>query len=565
MSLFSSLQIANNSLLASQLGLQVVGNNIANANTPGYIRQQLNLQPMTPQKVGDLTVGLGVEIHSITQQIDKFLEERMRNATSDLANGEAKTDAYAQLETVIGELGDTDLSSSLSNFFNSIQDILNQPESVSVRNIATLQGDTLTRDIRLLDQRVRNIRGEVNAQVTAAAAEVNSLLEKVAELNIKVVQSEGGGVSTSDAVGIRDERGVVLGKLAKMLDVRIEEQSGGDVTVFIGGEYLVTQGTHRELSVVQTTDRGLTVSELRLTATDAPIPLTSGKIAGLVEARDGILGGFVDQLGDFTRVLVNEFNKVYSSGQGLTGFSSLASEFAVDNVQSALDHAGLPFTPVNGSFEVRVLNKQTGLTTTHDIVVDLNGLDDDTSLETLTAKLDAIAGISARIDDTRKLQIASDSPIVSFSFAKDTSGTLAALGLNSFFSGTSATDIAINAGVRADPAKFAASQGGIGEDSKNAEILAGFLTRGLSSRNNESLAVLYDRMTSDVSQGASVAKSVTEGYRSFQAALEGQHLAISGVSIDEEAVRMIAYQRSFQASARYISTISELLDILTKL
>jgi flagellar hook-associated protein 1 FlgK len=565
MSLFSSLQIANNSLLASQLGLQVVGNNIANANTPGYIRQQLNLQPMTPQKVGDLTVGLGVEVHSITQQIDKFLEERLRNATSDLANGEAKESAYTQLESIIGELGDTDLSTSLSNFFNSIHDILNQPESVSVRNLATLQGTTLSHDIQLLDKRVRDIRSEVNNQVTAAADEINSLLEKVATLNVRIVQTEGGSVSKSDAVGLRDERGEVLKKLATMLDVRIEEQSTGDVTVFLNGEYLVAQGTHREISVAQKTDRGQPISELHLAETDAPLSLSSGKLAGLVDARDSILGGFLDQLNGFTRVLINEFNKAYSSGQGLTGFSSLQSEFAVNNVQSPLDNAGLTFTPTNGSFQIRVLNKQTGLTTTQDIVVDLNGLDEDTSLESLAAKLDAVDGISAKIDDTRHLQITSDSPIVSFSFANDTSGVLAALGLNTFFSGTGASDIAVNSVVRNDASKFAASTGGIGEDTKNAEKLAAFLTTGLDTQNGASLAVLYDRMTGDVSQGASVAKSVTEGYRTFQSALEGQHLAISGVSIDEEAVRMIAYQRSFQASAKYISTLSELLDILVKL
>src|SRR5687767_13430556 len=169
MSLFSSLQVANNSLLASQLGLQVVGNNIANANTPGYLRQQINLQPASPQKYGDLTLGLGVQVASITQQVDKFLEQRLRTASSDVASGEAQESVYAQLESIIGELGDTDLSTSLTKFFNSIQDVLNQPESLSVRNIAVLQAETLAHDIQLLDERVRNVRVQVNDQVTSAA------------------------------------------------------------------------------------------------------------------------------------------------------------------------------------------------------------------------------------------------------------------------------------------------------------------------------------------------------------------------------------------------------------
>lgn len=565
MSLLSSLHLANNSLLASQLGLQVVGNNIANANTPGYIRQQVNLQTFAPHKIGDLTVGSGVHVHSITQQIDRFLEERLRNATSDVANGETQASVYAQLESIIGELSDTDLSTSLSKFFNSIHDILNQPESVSVRNIAVLQGETLAHDIQLLDERVRKIREQVNFEVQAAGDEINSLLQKIADLNVKIIETEGGSVSKSDAVGLRDERGVLLQKLATMLDIKTEEQVDGDVTVFINGEYVVFKGLHREVAVVNTSDRGQTVSELRLAATDAPIRTASGKVAGLTAARDTILGGFLDQLNDFTRVLITEFNKIYSGGQGLTGFSSLTSEFAVSDVQASLDQAGLSFTPVNGSFQVKVRNEQTGLTTTHDILVDLNGLDGDTTLESLVSQLNAIDGISVEIDDTRNVQVTSDSPIVSFGFASDTSGALAALGLNTFFSGSGASDIGINSVVRGDASKFAASQGGIDADSHNAERLASLLTTNLESQDGVSLAVLYDRITSDVAQGSSVAKSLTEGYQTFQVALEGQHLAISGVSIDEEAVRMIAFQRTFQASAKYISTISELLDVLVNL
>ena len=565
MSLFSSLQVANNSLLVSQLGLQVVGNNIANANTPGYIRQQLNLAPTEPQKYGTLTLGLGVEVVSITQQIDKFLEERLRGATSDVANGEAQESVYAQLESIIGELGDNDLSTSLSKFFNSIQDILNQPESVSVRNIAVLQGQTLAHDIQLLDQRVQQVRKQVNDQVAASASDINSLLQKIAELNVKIVQTEGGSVSKSDAVGLRDNRGVLLKQLSELIDIKTAEQPAGDVLVLVNGEYVVNLGEYREVTVVNSTDRGTTVSELRLAATDAPLQTTSGKVAGLIAARDTVLGGFLDQLNSFTGTLINEFNKAFSRGQGLTGFSSLTSISAVDNVQAHLDEAGLDFTPVNGGFQVKVLNKQTGLTTTTDIRVDLNGFDDDTTLESLVSQLDAIDGISATIDETRRLRIESDSPNVSFSFANDTSGALAALGLNTFFTGNDSRTIGINAIMQTDPGKFAASAGGIGEDSHNAEALATLLTTKLASQNGDSLAVLYDRMTSDVAQGASVSKSVAEGYRIFQSALDGQHLAISGVSIDEEAVRMIAYQRSFQASAKVISTISDLLDVLVNL
>jgi flagellar hook-associated protein 1 FlgK len=105
----------------------------------------------------------------------------------------------------------------------------------------------------------------------------------------------------------------------------------------------------------------------------------------------------------------------------------------------------------------------------------------------------------------------------------------------------------------------------VGADTDIAVELASLLATPLDSQGGNSLADLYDRMTADTIQGASVSRAVAEGFRVFQRTLEGQQLGISGVSIDEEAVNMITYQRAFQASARFISTISELLEVLVNL
>jgi flagellar hook-associated protein 1 FlgK len=119
--------------------------------------------------------------------------------------------------------------------------------------------------------------------------------------------------------------------------------------------------------------------------------------------------------------------------------------------------------------------------------------------------------------------------------------------------------------LSADPTKFAASGGGIGVDSENAERLAVFANQPLDAHDNESLVGLYERMVAETTQASSVAQAVSEGFRVFQRTLEGQHLGISGVSIDDEAVKMISYQRAYQASARLIATLSELLNVLVNL
>lgn len=566
MSLFSSLQLASNALQAQSIGLQVVGQNIANVNTPGYSRAEVNFTPAPTQRVGKLLLGLGVEIDSVKQKADAHLNERLRSAAADRAGGEVQENTYQQLETLIGELQDTDISTSLNNFLGSVSQILNQPESVSVRNLAVLQGKTLAGDISRLSARARDLRTDVNDQVIALEPDVNRLLKRVAELNVKIATTEGGSAARSDAVGLRDERNAALEALTKLIDVRTQEQESGAINVFAGGDFLVFEGISREVSVHYSDESGATFATLYVTETDSPLQSASGKLAGLIDARDNILGGFLNRLDDFAGALAFEFNKIYSSGQGLTGFSQLSSERAVLDRTKALDAAGLPFTPVNGSFDVQIHNKQTGLTKTTRIHVDLNGLDgDDTTIDDLVAQLDAVDGLAASYDSTGRIVLSSESSTDEFAFADDGSGALAALGINTFFTGSTAGDLGINAAVGNDPSKFAASRSGIDGDTKNAVDLAAFLDRPLDSLNGKSIGQSYDELVSNVTQGSAVAKSVAEGFRTFEETLRGEQLAVSGVNLDEEAVNMISFQRAFQASARLISTINDLLNLLTSL
>ena len=205
---------------------------------------------------------------------------------------------------------------------------------------------------------------------------------------------------------------------------------------------------------------------------------------------------------------------------------------------------------------------------TTDVSIDLGGHESDTTLADLATALDEIDGISAQTTGG-VLRIESESADQQFAFADDSSGVLAALGINTFFTGSTALDLGVNSAVADDPAKFAASLDGIGAGTGNLiegadgnPRLAGFLDRELDSRGGASLSFLYDRMVSQTTQGATVARAVAEGARVFELSLRGQKLALSGVNLDEEAVRLIAFQKSFQASAKYIATLNELFDIL---
>src|SRR5438477_12563711 len=136
----------------------------------------------------------------------------------------------------LNALGDNNLDTSLTTFFGSLQDVLNQPGDVSVRNIAVQKGQTLTQAIGRLDGQVRALHDTTNDQVVGLASDVNNILSDIAKLNVQIVLAEDGGSSHSDAVGLRDRRAADLSKLSEIADVRTIEQPTGDVTVYSGGD-----------------------------------------------------------------------------------------------------------------------------------------------------------------------------------------------------------------------------------------------------------------------------------------------------------------------------------------
>src|SRR5205823_4031480 len=140
---------------------------------------------------------------------------------------------------------------------------------------------------------------------------------------------------------------------------------------------------------------------ISVNGTNAVLDPASGQLRGLLTSRDQVLGGFQDQLNAFTGTLANEFNKVYSSGQGLTGYSQVTGTESVNSADVSLDQAGLTFTPTNGSFQITVTNQQTKASTTTSVPVTLLGPGHTTTLNSLTAEINQISGLSAQVVNGR--------------------------------------------------------------------------------------------------------------------------------------------------------------------
>ncbi|MCI0493064.1 MAG: flagellar basal body protein, partial [Planctomycetes bacterium] len=218
MSLFGSIQMGGNTLRAMQIGLQVVGNNIANANTPGYIRQEAVYVPAPVQRQGHLILGLGVEVDSIIQKVDQFVLDRLAGARSDRANAEVQEGAYRDLEVLLNELSaEVDLSSAFTGFFNAIDEVLKDPGNAATRSLAIGKGIALTENIGSLHDQVFSRQQEVNERVGAISDEINLLSQEISKLNVQIASTEGGGTSSSQAGALRVQRQEAVNQLSELI------------------------------------------------------------------------------------------------------------------------------------------------------------------------------------------------------------------------------------------------------------------------------------------------------------------------------------------------------------
>jgi flagellar hook-associated protein 1 FlgK len=179
--------------------------------------------------------------------------------------------------------------------------------------------------------------------------------------------------------------------------------------------------------------------------------------------------------------------------------------------------------------------------------------------------IDAIDGLAASITNDGHIQIKSDSEAIKFSFSNDTSGVLAAIGINTFFRGNNSSDIEVRPTLIQNPSQVAVSLKGIGNGGDNAIRIAEAFTKANDLLGGQSLNGVYDGMIADTTRSINEQKGIADGLRNFKQSLEAQHLGISGVNLDEEAIKMMLFQRAFQATSRVIAAATEMLQTLVEL
>ena len=302
-------------------------------------------------------------------------------------------------------------------------------------------------------------------------------------------------------------------------------------------------------------------------------------IGGLLASRDIGIEETLGTLDDIASQLIFEVNKLHSTGiptPGLTSTSSLRTIPSADRttaINSPLNaaFAGLPFQAVNGGFTVNITHKDSGLTETVRIDVDLDGItnagvpgyDDDTSVEDLRAALNGIDNLSATFGADGRLQINADAGY-EVAFADDTSDVLAVLGVNAFFRGTTAADMNVRSDLLSDPTRLATAKmiGDTVVDNGTSLAIANLQNDGIDALSGNSLQEHWAQRVQRIAVDTEFAQDRLQSTAIVSESLEAQRAAASGVSIDEESINLINYQKQYEGSARVISVARELLDTL---
>ncbi len=563
----ASFSIGRSALAAYQAAISISGQNIANVGNPDYARQSGRLTAEWGGPVeGGITPGGGVRLSALRRHVDDALDARLRLALGERSSHQTVYGTLSQVEALYNELSEQDVSTQLSQFLAGFSQLQTSPTDSGIRNVIVSNANTLIDSVSRQRSGLLQQVDDLNAQAVAGAQQVSDMAEQIAQLNELIVSQESTGNTVASA--LRDRRDSLLRELGEFVDVQTRERDNGSVAVYVNSEPLVEYDRARALTAETELVDGLEIVRVRFADSRAEIHPTAGALAGVLAARDTHIRGQLSGLDQFVSGLIYEVNRIHSAGVGLLGYTNSVADNAARDADLPLNaDSNLPFPLQNGTFIVHVRDRATGQVITRQIEVDLDGLNgDDTSLNDLAAALDGVPGLGATVRADNRLSLSADNG-QEFWFSEDSSGALAALGVNSFFTGTTAGDIEVAEPIASDPRRIAASLTGLSHDGDNAGRIALLAaeTSGSALLQSRSLGDFHDLLVGELSSSAAAARSGYEAADAVHAGLYAQREAVSGVSLDEEAINLQKFERAYQGAARYVSVLDELTTELLRL
>lgn len=315
--------VARSALLTHQTALQTISHNIANAETPGYSRQEAVLAANTPVRLPYGTVGTGVHVDTIIRKRDILLDETFRSASGQAGDAEMRRDLLGQLEGIFGEPTEAGMSTALDKFWGAWSDLAANPGSGSARSVVQQSGRQLAQLFNSYDTQLTQQRNSSVDRLTGTVAQINAYAGQIAELNGRILSAESAGDSAND---LRDMRDLALDRLSAVAGTRVVPQADGSVSVLIGNSTLVDGTSARPLSIqyeIPTPPPTVTPSDIpvRIRLGESPDRLAplGGELRSLVENINTSIPDLRGRLDAMASSLATQVNTAHAGGFVFTG------------------------------------------------------------------------------------------------------------------------------------------------------------------------------------------------------------------------------------------------------
>ena len=302
-SLGSVLSIAQSGLQVAQTGLDVVSNNVANVNTPGYVRELVNQSSVTANGT-----GLGVTVDGITRATNSYLEAANLSAQSDAGSASITSSILTQAQSLFGDpTSSSSLFGQLDSVFSAFSSLAATPNS-SAETAAVTQTSQFFSSASNVSAGLRSLSGQADQQISSDVSTVNQLLSQISALNTTISQAT---ISGEDASGAQNQQSSLVGQLSKLMNVTSVASSTGAVTLRAGDGTVLADGRGAATLAYSTSGSGgqLSITPFNsTTAQSADGAITSGEISGLVGLRNVQLPGVAGQVAQLVTQTAKQLN-----------------------------------------------------------------------------------------------------------------------------------------------------------------------------------------------------------------------------------------------------------------
>ena len=550
--IFSILNTAKLGLLSQQLAIEVTGQNISNVQTEGYSRQEINFEATNPRSFSLGQLGTGVRVAGIERSHDEFLFSQILGEGDALGRFEVRKDVFDQLEILLSENGGQSLNQSLSKFFSGVQDVSANPTGLPERSNLVSEAKNLASVFNNLGESLFQIQQNLDATIEVEVTRINSLTEEIASLNKAIHANEPTAFSAND---LRDKRDLKVKELSELIDLNFVDEQDGQISLTLSdGTPLVLQSTVFTLDTSingnNKSFKDIVIQDPAGNSTNITSSISGGSLKGYLEMRDTEVEVLRDKLDRLGAGFVQEFNNIHQQGFVIDG--STGNDFF-----SALTPTVVTNTSNTGSATLAATNGDPANISVDKFEITFTG-SNSFSLSNLTT------GVN---EGTFNFTTGTTFNLAN-GFAVTISGT-AAVGdkIKLSVSESAARNFSVASGVSSNSNKIAAGLNS-SADGANAlelvELQSKLVFNSISVDSAGSGSFTFDEFYGSIVSTIGIESFSSQSTYSQQEGillqLNTRRESISGVSIDEEMINMIKFQQAYNAAARLIGVVDELLD-----